>query len=44
MLTKRKKNATNITPLVESLSGVISLDKDFDVKGAYSDYLIEKYK
>jgi len=44
LLTKRKKNATNITPLVESLSGVISLDKDFDVKDDYSDYLIEKYK
>ncbi len=44
MLTNRKKNATNITPLVESLSGVISLEKDFDVKDAYSDFLIEKYK
>ena len=44
MLTKSKKKPTNITPLVESLSGVISLDKDFDVKDAYSDYLIEKYK
>ena len=44
MLTKRKKNATDITPLVESLSGVITLDKDFDVKDSYADYLIEKYK
>ncbi len=44
MLTNRKKIKTDITPLVESLSGVISLDKDFDVKDAYSDYLIEKYK
>ena len=44
MLTNRKKNATNITPLVESLSGVISLEKDFDIKDAYSDFLIEKYK
>tara|TARA_R110000850_G_scaffold185239_1_gene310970 strand:- start:636 stop:881 length:246 start_codon:yes stop_codon:yes gene_type:complete len=43
-LTKRKRNSTEITPLVESLSGVISLDKDFDVKDAYADYLIEKYK
>jgi hypothetical protein len=43
-LTKRKKNATEITPLVESLSGVINLDEDFDVKDAYTDYLIEKYK
>ncbi|WP_179008380.1 DUF6364 family protein [Winogradskyella forsetii] len=43
-LTKRKSNAAEITPLVESLSGVISLDKDFDEKDAYADYLIEKYK
>jgi len=43
-LTKRKTNAVEITPLVESLSGVISLDDDFDVKEAYTDYLIEKYK
>ncbi|WP_179353864.1 DUF6364 family protein [Winogradskyella vidalii] len=43
-LTKQKRDSTKITPLVESLSGVISLDKDLDVKEAYSDYLIEKYK
>tara|TARA_R110002072_G_scaffold301700_1_gene482066 strand:- start:1119 stop:1364 length:246 start_codon:yes stop_codon:yes gene_type:complete len=43
-LTKRKKSTANITPLVESLSGVISLDEDFDIKDAYTDYLIEKYK
>ncbi len=43
-LTKRKRNSSEITPLVESLSGVISLDKDFDAKEAYTDYLIEKYK
>lgn len=42
-----KKNArekTKITPLVESLSGVIDLPDDFDEKGAYSDYLMKKYK
>ena len=43
-LTKRKKNKLHITPLVESLSGVITLDKDFDAKDGYADYLIEKYK
>ena len=43
-LVKRNKSSTEITPLVESLSGVISLDKDFDVKDAYADYLLEKYK
>ena len=43
-LTKRKSNSTEITPLVESLSGVINLDEDFDVKDVYTNYLIEKYK
>lgn len=43
-LTKHKVQATEITPLVKSLSGVISLDKDFKVKDDYTDYLIEKYK
>ncbi|PID56820.1 MAG: hypothetical protein CR986_09960 [Ignavibacteriae bacterium] len=33
-----------ITPLVESLSGVIDLPSDFNVKESYSEYLIEKYK
>ena len=43
-LTKRKRSNSDITPLVESLTGVISLDENFDVKNAYADYLIEKYK
>lgn len=43
-LVKPNKSSPEITPLVESLSGVISLDKDFDVKDAYADYLLEKYK
>ena len=33
-----------ITPLVESLSGVVKLPKDFDYKKEYTDYLTEKYK
>ena len=33
-----------VTPLVESLSGVISLPPDFDYKKEYADYLTEKYK
>lgn len=44
MLTKQKQDKSDITPLVESLSGVIELDKDFDVKDAYAEYLIGKYK
>jgi hypothetical protein len=43
-LTKRKKKGVDITPLVESLSGVIELEENFDAKDAYSKYLIEKYK
>lgn len=43
-LTKKKRKSADITPLVESLSGIISFDKDFDYKGAYTDYLIDKYK
>lgn len=43
-LIKRKEPSTEITPLVESLSGVISLDKEFDIKDEYANYLIEKYK
>ncbi len=43
-LTERNKKKSNITPLVESLSGVITLPQDFDEKAAYSDYLMEKYK
>lgn len=44
ILTKRNQTESRITPLVKSLSGVITLDDDFDVKDAYADYLIEKYK
>ena len=43
----REKNSDNkiiITPLVESLSGVIDLPADFDYKNEYADYLSEKYK
>lgn len=33
-----------ITPLVQSISGVITLGEDFDLKNDYADFLIEKYK
>jgi len=33
-----------ITPLVESLSGVIELPNDFDYKNSKARYLLEKYK
>lgn len=43
-LTASKKQDIEITPLVESLSRVIKLEKDFDYKEGYSDYLSEKYQ
>ena len=33
-----------ITPLVKRLSGVISVDADFDYKKDYGNHLSEKYK
>ena len=41
---KEEDTKTTITPLVESLSGVIDLPEDFDYKQGYSDYLTGKYK
>ena len=41
---KREESKTLITPLVESLSGVINVPLDYDYKKEYSDYIIEKYK
>lgn len=45
-LTREKvsNRKSTITPLVESLSGVINLPSDFDYKSEYTDYLIDKYK
>ncbi len=43
-VTKPKTATTEISPLVESLSGVIELDENFDYKKDYSNYLAEKYK
>jgi hypothetical protein len=43
-VTNPKKKEFDITPLVESLSGVIELEKDFDYKSEYSNHLTEKYK
>jgi hypothetical protein len=43
-LTNDKKSNKTITPLVKSLSGVISLPKDYNDKNDYADYLTNKYK
>ena len=43
-LTSSESSSTNdITPLVKSLSGVISLTKDYDYRKDRTDYLIKKY-
>jgi hypothetical protein len=43
-LTDSRNKETETTPLVESLSGVIKIDSDFDYKKEYSNDLTEKYK
>ncbi|MCB0652257.1 MAG: hypothetical protein KDC85_13360 [Saprospiraceae bacterium] len=43
-LIENKSEEIAITPLVESLSGVVSLLDEFDNKDDYTDYLLEKYK
>lgn len=43
-LMKREKKEIELTPLVKSLSGVISIADNFEKKDAYTQYLMEKYK
>ncbi len=43
-LTRKRKEDIEITPLVESLSGVITLPRDYDYKKEYTNYLNGKYK
>ena len=43
-LVKKERDDIQITPLVESLSGVISLEKDYDFKKEYSEHLAKKHK
>ena len=38
-----KKERSNVTPLVKSLSGVVKLPKGYDEKKGYGDYLLKKY-
>jgi hypothetical protein len=42
-VTKPESKGIEITPLVKSLSGVITLTDDYDYKKDRVDYLIEKY-
>lgn len=43
-LIENKPEDIKITPLVESLSGVVSIPPDFDYKNDYTDYLLGKYR
>ena len=43
-LTTDQKSNETITPLVKSLSGVISLPEDYNDQKDYTDYLTNKYK
>ncbi len=42
-VTKQSSEENNITPLVKSLSGVISLPNVFNEKSDYADFLTKKY-
>jgi hypothetical protein len=44
LLTKENSTKEEISPLVESLSGVIKLPKKYDDKDDYTDYLTQKYQ
>ncbi|WP_010178821.1 DUF6364 family protein [Aquimarina agarilytica] len=43
-LNKRKEHSEEITPLVESLSGVIDLNNAENTTDDYGNFLMEKYK
>lgn len=43
-VTEESETDTKITPLVKSLSGIISVADNFEAKQGYADYLINKYK
>jgi len=43
-VTEQSAEEVEITPLVKSLSGVITLDDNDDLKNDYTNYLTEKYK
>ena len=44
LLTKENSTKEEISPLVESLSGVIKLPENYDDHDDYTDYLTQKYK
>jgi hypothetical protein len=44
VVEKKQDKEKKYSPLVEELSGIINLDKDFDFREDYTNYLIEKYQ
>lgn len=42
-ITSKKDDKRKINPIVKSLTGIIKLDDEKDVRKSYSKYLIEKY-
>jgi hypothetical protein len=43
-IIENKTKELEITPLVKSLSGVIELPSDFNIRDEYTNYLVEKYR
>lgn len=43
-LIENKTEDIKITPLVESLSGVVDIPLEFDYRNDYTGYLLEKYQ
>ena len=43
-LTQNNLVKPQITPLVNSLSGIIDIPEDMDFKTSYADYITNKYK
>jgi hypothetical protein len=43
-ITNKSAKETEISPLVESLSGIIKLEEPVDYQKNYTNYLTEKYK
>ena len=43
-VTRQKSEDIEITPLIESLSGIIELPENYDHRKEYYDHISEKYK
>jgi len=43
-IAENQTKELEVTPLVKSLSGVIKLPNNFNIRDEYTDYLIKKYQ